>query len=648
MSSNHEVHQTPTIDFELLITRENEKRPRITTEPIRREESVVRSLHSTKKEMLEWQEELANNIIESMHSVDPQIVNRHNFGGSNERGPIDFILDRFRSDISMLRNYSDSNLGYFPTSLHDNWRRFNCVASLSLYASQIRGFDPESTKIVVEEGNLEDDESTRLERTLSEAAQIRDVLLPALDAYEEKFNNFTSAVEKLVPGILSRKSYCCNFIGSYGQSELDYVITPGNQCVVDRINQYYDAVLLEHLYAHYDGNNDVIAYSHRKLGWTTFEIDLDSESELGMVLKSNFGYGSSSYFMSLLRYKGINAINAPFLIFYSGVRKAEFAGYTYSYEIREESFCACFENAVELYYEYRKIGEGAFVDKYFRKALSDLSDLLAIVVQTETFLEITTLERFGDLTTGGCNELIPDEGFSQIAFELSKRANEEVDSIAEAIWVSRRAGDDDIADAKTRVNMIVSDSAGHERTAKLQKLVTADLVRNKLIVNLGLRSDSHAEVKDLIDRIIPAEPGMYTKTFEGFELIDVRITKAESVISFIDRIKKIAEAVRFDNILSSTQKSCRAISEQGMNYYTETIEPKLSAAIPKRDQANAALKELDMKIDSLQKSNSDISWLKKQRESTCRTLSELNTEISKLTSQKNRIQNFEKELGVFS
>lgn len=85
-----------------------------------------------------------------------------------------------------------------------------------------------------------------------------------------------------------------------------------------------------------------------------------------------------------------------------------------------------------------------------------------------------------------------------------------------------------------------------------------------------------------------------------------------------------------------------------MNYYTETIEPKLSAAIPKRDQANAALKELDMKIDSLQKSNSDISWLKKQRESTCRTLSELNTEISKLTSQKNRIQNFEKELGVFS
>ena len=140
------------------------------------------------------------------------------------------------------------------------------------------------------------------------------------------------------------------------------MITPGNQCVVDRINQYYDAVLLEHLYAHYDGNNDVIAYSHRKLGWTTFEIDLDSESELGMVLKSNFGYGSSSYFMSLLRYKGINAINAPFLIFYSGVRKAEFAGYTYSYEIREESFCACFENAVELYYEYRKIGEGAFVD----------------------------------------------------------------------------------------------------------------------------------------------------------------------------------------------------------------------------------------------------------------------------------------------
>lgn len=181
----------------------------------------------------------------------------------------------------------------------------------------------------------------------------------------------------------------------------------------------------------------------------------------------------------------------------------------------------------------------------------------------------------------------------------------------------------------------------------MQELVTADLVRNKLIVNLSPRSESHAEVKELVDSIIPAEPGMYTKTFEGFELIDVRITKAESVISFIDRIKKIAEAVRFESILTSMQKSCTAISEQGLKYCLEDIEPKLSAAVPKRDQANAALKELDKRIDGLQSNDSDVAWLKKQRESTYQTLRELNEEISKLTSQKNKILNFEKELRVF-
>ncbi len=648
MNSDHMAHSTPTVDIELLITRGSEKSLRVVGEPMNREETTLEALHSTSQEMVEWQESLAEKIIESMRSIDPQFNDRCFTPSIGEIDPIDCILDRYRSHLSLIRHYLDISLGYYPTSIHDNWRYFNCVASISAYANQIRSFDPESVRRDTEELDLEDDDRSRFESALTEATQMRAILLTALNAYEKRFDSFVSAVEAIVPGIYTHKSYCCNFIGAYGESELDYIITPGNQCIVARIGQYYDAVLLERLYSQYENRKDVIAYSHRRLGWTTFKMNLDEEADLGIVLKSNFGFGNSSYFMSLLRYKGINAINAPFLIFYSGVRKAEFAGYTYSYRISEESFRPCFENAVELHDEYCKIGEGAFVDKYFRKALSDLSDLLSIVVQTETFLEITTLERFGDLTSGTCNELIPDEGFSQISFELSKKAEDEVGRIAEIMWDSQRNGEADHSEIKMRINRIVRGAANFGKVARLQELVTADLLRNKLIIELSSKTDSATEVKELVDEVAPAELGLYTKTYEGYDLIDVRITKAETVLSFIDRIKEIAEVVRFETILSSMKKSCKAICVQGMAYYSEVIDPELDNALPKRDQALAALKELDVKIDKLQKSNSDITWLKKQRKSTRQTLRELDSTISKLILQKDRILGFEKALKVFA
>lgn len=648
MNSSHTTHGMPTIDCEVLIERERERSLRIAYESITRDSAVLEALHSARREMTEWQEGSAGRIAEFAKSLDLRFNERLTTASPIEKGPVDCLLDRYRADLAILGHYSGINLGYFSTSLHDNWRRFNCVASLSTYSNQIRSFDPESVRRDAQNLELEDADLSRFESALSEASQIRAFLLPELDAYEERFESYVSAVGAIVPGILARKSYCCDFTGSYGKSELDYVITPGNQCVVERIGQYYDAVLLEQLYSQYGSSEDIVAYSHRKLGWTTFEMELDRESDLALVLKSNFGFGSSSYFMSLLRYKGINAINAPFLIFYSGVRKAEFAGNTYSYRINEESFVPCFENAVGLHDEYRQLGEGAFVDKYFKKALSDLSDLLAIVVQTETFLEITTLERFGDLTSGSCNELIPDEGFSQIAFELSERDNHEVDLIAESIWECRANIDRESPSIRMRVNRVADGAARYGRAARLQELVTSDLVRNRLIANLSHRSANPAEVKELVDAIAPAEHGIYTKTYEGYELIEMRIAKAEAVLSFIDRIREIAEVVRFDAVLSSMENSCRAISQQGMSYYSDVIDPELSIILPKREQTLAALKELDARIDKAQNSDSDISWLMEQRGSAQQTLNELNIAISRLTSQKNRIEGFEKALEALA
>jgi len=645
-SERQATEAVPTIDSELLMKRIADGQLIVTSEPIDRDASILDALLSAKSEMLEWQKNAMEGIAASARMVDPRLAEERLPTSQNEKGSIDRILDRYRENLFYLGHYADINLGYFPTSSHNNWGRLNCVSSLSIYADQIRSFDSESVKKTIDCLDLEDDERKYLDCVLSETNEIRSLLLPALQAYEEKFEDFTSTVEAIVPGLLSRRSYCCNFSGAFDKSELDYLITPGNQCVVERIEQYYDATVLENLYAKYDVDSNVIAYSHRKLGWTTFKIGLDKESDLELVLKSNFGFGNSSYFVSLLRYKGISAINAPFLIFYSGARKAEFSGHTYSYKIDEKSYRPCFNNAVNLYEEYSKIGEGAFVDKHFKKALSDLSDLLCIVAQSDTFLEITTLERFEDLTSGNHNELIPDEGFSKISFTLSERAIGEAERLSETIWSLYETDSEDYSHAKERVRTIVREALPHGGTSALQEMVTSDLVRNQLIVLLSRKIDELSETTSILDSIAPFQPGIFTKVYKGYELIEMRITKAEAVLSFIDRIMEIAEVVKFEAVLSSMEKSCRAISEQGKKYRANIIEPELNEKLPKRDQAETAMQELDARINALEGS-SDTAWLKEQRKSTRKGLNELNKTIAKLEAQKDRILNFEKQLGIF-
>lgn len=79
-------------------------------------------------------------------------------------------------------------------------------------------------------------------------------------------------------------------------------------------------------------NNDPInkMYSTETIGWTTYEYAINEN--IKFYLKSNFGYGSSSYFYVNLTYKGIDILPYSDIVKYYYANITEFIRYTRLYE----------------------------------------------------------------------------------------------------------------------------------------------------------------------------------------------------------------------------------------------------------------------------------------------------------------------------
>ena len=515
-------------------------------------------------------------------------------------------------------------------TVHDDWSDGDGIHSLSAYSRTIRGFGITHETVVACQYRMEEDAYSELEWAYHLAESMRPCLLNALGEYEAVFDAYVNKMKQIVPELFERKSFCRRFSATYGEAELDYTITPGNQCIVDRAGEYYWACVLERLYDVFERRNNVKAYSHRRRGFEDYTFDLERKCNLRLVLKTNFGYGSSSYFGSTLSYRGVSAVNAPYLIFFREARKIGFFNFTYRYALEESSFVTCFDDAVRIHNEYRQMGEARFVDKYFRKSLEDLSGLLRIVVNTDTFLQITTLERFYALTSKARSPLIPDEGFSSVSFALSADEKRAVDAIVSvALSVVNASGVNGCV-SDPRIRAMVDQMLGQRKLSDLQLIVKKDLIRSRMVISLA---SSVPDVGDLVERLIPSDEEAFMVTYEGYDLVATRVEKADTVIGLIQRLRTIAALTDSQSSIDSIVSTCKQIAEQAQSYITQEIAPELGRKVSERNGLVAQLNAVEIEKA---KYRGVVTWLEGQSQS-------LKTQIGKLNRA---IYEFERRMHV--
>lgn len=93
--------------------------------------------------------------------------------------------------------------------------------------------------------------------------------------------------------------------------------------------------------------NDVVAYSHRRGGWCTFEWNFNEDVKF--LIGSNFGYGSASYLLSKFFYKDIQLTPYSKYVLYRYANYSELIRYTYNYRVDMSSWKKLIDEALAFY-----------------------------------------------------------------------------------------------------------------------------------------------------------------------------------------------------------------------------------------------------------------------------------------------------------
>ena len=152
-----------------------------------------------------------------------------------------------------------------------------------------------------------------------------------------------------------------------------------------RFQAYHLSVAIEHAELQRK-LNQIIAYSHRKVGWSTPEYFLNKNFSL--EIKTNFGYGSVSYFYTRLRYKGFDIVPFSEWIVYEKAKIYEIVKYSASHTLEDSGWIDALNYACEACNLSLK-DEVEFVRKYMIEECEKLSIGLENIMKNSNFRFLT-------------------------------------------------------------------------------------------------------------------------------------------------------------------------------------------------------------------------------------------------------------------
>ncbi len=142
---------------------------------------------------------------------------------------------------------------------------------------------------------------------------------------------------------------------------------------------YYDTA--SQLYS----DNSVKMFSIENLGWSHFTYQVNED--IKVALRTNFGYGSSAYFLLAVQYKGLNILPYSYIVKYYKAGMADIVRCTRSYIPRRESWLASFDFVSD--FVNKSIADPTnFVESYImREVVEMMQGLEAIALNPKEYME---------------------------------------------------------------------------------------------------------------------------------------------------------------------------------------------------------------------------------------------------------------------
>lgn len=601
--------------------------------------SAVEALLDLSNEMKVWDSNAVEKLCTNARAIDNELFVR------NPEAPVIAVLNKYMQDTSYVldRIEMKTPVSFYQSSAHSwwNWEYRNSISQIHNNSRLIENCSIDKVTVQEAADKLDECGAEALRSKYQESIALKELLSKALHEYESKFEKYVACAEKILPGIFSRKDFCRSFQGAYDKGELDYFIFSGNQTIVEHIEEYIHAFQLEQAYSQFEEINNGMLLSNRFLGRHEYGFEMDSASNLSMFINTNFGYGRSSYFNATLNYRGVSAIDAYAIIFYRVANFAEVSGSTYEYEVGPNSFSVCFEQIRDLHNEFIEIGEARFVEKYFKQSLEKLAELLFIVANSNTFLQITTLDMLNRLVNKPISHLIPTSDFKNVDFELSQAELTIIAELCSLVHPYMENGEELKRGQDKAVDILLNElDASSAHGSLLNKIVKQGLIRNELVSALSNMDKRSGYVVKIVNTLLPQNTDASAETYEGYELIDFRVKTVSRVLSIMDRLQKIANLIDFNSILKKLHLTCSQVCGQAKTYRCEEIIPRLRELAPVKSGLEKQLDNALERKAELEKAKENIDEINECIKLLRAKLTPVANEISMLESRDVKLKTF--------
>lgn len=140
---------------------------------------------------------------------------------------------------------------------------------------------------------------------------------------------------------------------------------------------------IEECYKKCQQNQKILIYSHRKIGWSNPIYSLTAN--FSIEVKTNFGYGRSSYFFSILRYQSIEITPFSEWVEYQFAQYSDIIRYTQKYNLENGSWPIALSYCQEAC-NISLLEERQFISKYIIEELEKMTQELEEILHKDSFI----------------------------------------------------------------------------------------------------------------------------------------------------------------------------------------------------------------------------------------------------------------------
>ena len=517
---------------------------------------------------------------------------------AESRGSLEELLNHVVSDTDVIRSIvqqkDSAGAVVRQVLLPVQGKRRGLTSRLFYGTLSAWDFDiPSAEHLILSCDEDDADKAVQAAARLEEARKAIDV---ARASYQEAFEQYLSRIEALIPGITSSKDYRTSLTDAF--TELDYSLVPTNHQIVDDIVEYYRAQRIEEAIGLLSKRADVVGYSTRRCGWKDIDVCLDPGSDLNLTIRTNFGYGRSSYFHSTLSFMGINVLNADLVVFYNGVEESEYARTTDIYRVKERSFVECFEKAVGYQHALDELGADGFIDRYVKGSMEKLADLMYIIAKSDTFLDVTSLSLFSDLSSRGHSLIMPGTSLSEQYYKLQKRTEDLVARFVESVGRSendyRRIVTTYDQDILKDLQETLEIDNGRSISPQLAQL---EMARNELISRTRKKCGDENWITSFYYGKFPVPSDYRLLHLDGYGLQKFRTEKAGIVLALLSNIRKACRATSCESIIETLVDSCALIRDQDDEHLRNRLIPDIAKLEQELEQLKGEIASVEAQLE---------------------------------------------------